>query len=115
MSLQTKHFYEFGPYRLDAHARQLLRDGEPVQLPPKALETLLVLVEGGGQVLTREELIGRVWPDTFVEENNLSVHVSALRKALGDSDGGRPYIETVPAGATGSRQGSGRWGRTAVG
>lgn len=86
---------EFGPFRLDAAKRVLWRDGRIVALPPKALDLLVALVEQGGDVVTKEELMRRVWPETFVEEANLSVNVSALRKALGDQPGGTPYIETV--------------------
>ena len=73
-----------------------MREGEPVPLTPKAVETLIALVESGGQMVSREELLKRVWPDTYVEENNLSVSVSMLRKALGQTAEGRPYIETLP-------------------
>jgi Tol biopolymer transport system component/DNA-binding winged helix-turn-helix (wHTH) protein len=83
--------YEFGPFRLDAAERLLLRDGAPAPLAPKVIELLLVLVEGRGSVVTKEELIARLWPDTFVQESNLTQHIFMLRKALGDS-----YIETVP-------------------
>ena len=86
---------EFGPFRLDAAKRVLWRDGRVVPLPPKALDVLVALVEQRGDVVTKDELLKRVWPDTFVEEANLSVNVSALRKALGDGPGGRPYIETL--------------------
>jgi len=86
---------EFGPFRLDAAKRVLWRNGRIVALPPKALDLLVALVEQGGDVVTKEELMRRVWPETFVEEANLSVNVSALRKALGDQAGGGPYIETV--------------------
>jgi len=86
---------EFGPFRLDAAKRVLWRDGRVVPLPPKALDLLVALVEQRGDVVTKDELLKRVWPDTFVEEANLSVNVSALRKALGDGPGGRPYIETL--------------------
>jgi DNA-binding winged helix-turn-helix (wHTH) protein/tetratricopeptide (TPR) repeat protein len=96
MSLETPHFYEFGPFRLDPSAPLLLREGRPVALTLKALETLVVLVERGGRVVSREELIEAVWPDVEVEENNLSVNVSTLRKALGEGDDGEKYIETVP-------------------
>lgn len=96
MTASPNSFYEFGPFRLDPALPLLLRDGEPVQLPPKALETLVVLVERAGRVVRRQELIEAVWPDTVVEENNLSVNVSALRKALGDGEEGEKYIETVP-------------------
>jgi DNA-binding winged helix-turn-helix (wHTH) protein/tetratricopeptide (TPR) repeat protein len=96
MSLEMPHFYAFGPFRLDPSAPLLLREGRPVSLTLKALETLVVLVERGGRVVSREELIEAVWPDVEVEENNLSVNVSTLRKALGEGDDGEKYIETVP-------------------
>ena len=86
--------YVFGPFRLDVRERQLQRDGEPVVLRAKLFETLVVLVRQAGKLVTREELIAAVWPDTIVEEGNLSHNVSALRKALGEGDA--PYVETVP-------------------
>lgn len=95
MSASPASFYEFGSFCLDPSVPLLLRDGEPVQLPPKAVETLVVLVAHGGRVVSREELIEAVWPDTVVEENNLSVNVSLLRKALGEDEDGRKYIETI--------------------
>src|SRR6266513_4027640 len=93
---QAKHYYEFGPYRLDTAERVLLRDDQPVSLTPKALQTLLVLVEGSGRILEKEELLSRVWPDTFVEEITLAQNISTLRKALGVDEDGSRYIETVP-------------------
>ena len=96
MSLQPNHFYEFGPFRLDIAERLLLRDGEVVPLTPKAFDLLLVLVEHHGRLLGKDELIKAVWSDTFVEEGNLSWYVSHLRKALGDSENGQRYIETMP-------------------
>ena len=86
---------EFGPFRLDVRKRVLWRSGQVVALPPKALDLLIALAEQRGDVVTKDELMKRVWPDTFVEEANLSVNVSALRKALGEQPGGRPYIETL--------------------
>jgi DNA-binding winged helix-turn-helix (wHTH) protein/alpha-beta hydrolase superfamily lysophospholipase len=88
--------YVFGPFRMDGGARVLTRGGEIVSLTPKAVDTLFVLVERAGHVVTREALIERVWPDAFVEPNNLAQNVSALRRALGDDNDGRAYIETVP-------------------
>ncbi len=88
--------YEFGPFLLDPSLPLLFRDGEPVPLPLKALETLVVLVERSGQVVRRQQLIEIVWPNTFVEENNLSVNISQLRKTLGNGPGGKNFIETVP-------------------
>ena len=96
MNPSPTSFYEFGPFLLDPSLPLLFRDGEPVPLPPKALETLVALVEHSGHVVKREQLIEIVWPDTVVEENNLSVNVSLLRKALGDREDGEKYIETVP-------------------
>jgi DNA-binding winged helix-turn-helix (wHTH) protein/TolB-like protein/Flp pilus assembly protein TadD len=88
--------YAFGPFLLDTRERRLLRDGEVVPLTPKALDLLQVLVENQGHLLLKEELLQRVWPDTIVEENNLTVTISALRKALGEGSMNREYIETVP-------------------
>jgi DNA-binding winged helix-turn-helix (wHTH) protein/tetratricopeptide (TPR) repeat protein len=88
--------YEFGPFRLDAAGPLLLRGAEPVPLTPKAAETLLVLVRRAGHVVGKEELIKEVWPDTFVEEGNLSNNVWTVRKALEDDGSASRYIETVP-------------------
>jgi serine/threonine protein kinase/Tol biopolymer transport system component len=96
MTLQTMHFYAFGPYRLDSVQRVLVRDGTPVLLSPKATEILLVLVEHAGHMVNKDDLMKRVWPDAFVEEGNLNKNVFLLRKALGEWEGGREYIETVP-------------------
>jgi DNA-binding winged helix-turn-helix (wHTH) protein/tetratricopeptide (TPR) repeat protein len=83
---------EFGPFRLDPAKRLLWRDGRLVGLPPKAVDLLLALVEQAGEVVGKQELMDRVWPDTFVEEANLSVNVATIRKQLGDE---HPFIETV--------------------
>jgi serine/threonine protein kinase/Tol biopolymer transport system component len=96
MSQQAKHFYAFGPFRLDSEKRVLVRDGVPVPMAPKAAETLLVLVERAGHLVDKDELIQRVWPDAFVEEGNLNKNIFVLRKLLGQWNGGREYIETVP-------------------
>ena len=95
MPPSPRRFYEFGPFQLDTFAPLLWREGEPVPLTPKALETLVVLVQHEGRLVKREALINAVWPDTAVEENNLSVNVSLLRKILGKDESGRQYIETV--------------------
>jgi DNA-binding winged helix-turn-helix (wHTH) protein/predicted ATPase len=84
--------YEFGPFRLETRERRLLRDGRPVPLRGKVLDTLCVLVSRPGRLIEKDELIGAVWPDTVVEENNLAHNINALRKALGDAR----LIETVP-------------------
>src|SRR5215475_9038527 len=91
----TRHYYEFGPYRLETNERILLREGQLVPLTPKAFETLLALVESGGHILDKEDLLKMVWPDTFVEEVSLAKKVSILRKVLGE-DVDHHYIETIP-------------------
>lgn len=96
MRIPPQAFYEFGPFRLDTTRHRLTRAGEIISLTPKALELLQALIEEGGKVVEKNELMQRVWPDTFVEESNLSVHVFALRKALGETNEGESYIETVP-------------------
>src|SRR5207247_6050442 len=96
MDKPIKHLYEFGPFRLDPAKSRLLRDGEPVVLSPKVFDTLLLLVQNSGHVLDKDELMKSLWPDTFVEENNLTVNMSALRKALGESANEHKYIETIP-------------------
>ena len=96
MTLQTKHFYAFGLFRLDSEKRVLVRDGMPVSLAPKATEILLVLVQQAGHLVDKDTLIKRVWPDAFVEEGNLNKNIFFLRKTLGEWEDGREYIETVP-------------------
>ena len=96
MSQEIKHFYEFGPFRLDPLKRRLMRDGEPVRLTPKALELLLVLVEASGRTVEKDELLEKVWAGTIVEENNLNQNITALRKSLGDSRQDSQYIATIP-------------------
>jgi DNA-binding winged helix-turn-helix (wHTH) protein/TolB-like protein len=87
--------YEFGSFRLDAVEKALFQEGRPVPLTPKAIETLLALVERHGRLVTKEELFRLVWPDAFVEENNLAQNISMLRRVLGESTSGL-LIETVP-------------------
>jgi Tol biopolymer transport system component/DNA-binding winged helix-turn-helix (wHTH) protein len=93
---QPARFYEFGPFLIDAAKRLLLREGEALQLTPKAFDTLLALVERAGQLVTKDELMSRLWPDTFVEEGSLTRNISALRKALGENPREHRYIVTVP-------------------
>ena len=95
MNKPLNHFYEFGEFRIDATERILLRHGVPVPLPPKVFDTLLALVERNGHIVGKEQLIRTVWPDTFIEENNLSQCISASRKALGDDRHEPRFIETV--------------------
>ncbi len=89
-------FYAFGPFRLDVNQRLLVREGRAVPLTPKAVDTLLVLVQSDGRVVEKDELMQKIWPDTFVEEVNLAHHISVLRKALGENENGDRYIQTVP-------------------
>jgi len=96
MGNSGKQLYEFGPYRLDPEKRVLLRGHEPVPLQMKAFETLLVLVRHSEQVVLKDDLMKTVWPDTFVEESNLTQNIFVLRKALGDETGDRHYIVTIP-------------------
>ena len=88
--------YRFGPFHLDVRERRLSRGGEAIPLRLKVFDTLLVLVENAGRLVTKQELLDRVWPETAVEENNLNHNVSVLRKALGEKATGQQYIETVP-------------------
>ena len=94
MPLGNRHLYQFGPYHIDTAERRLLRGDQPIPLTPKAYDTLLALVENAGHGLKKDELMRRVWPDTFVEEGSLTRNISVLRKVLGDDEG--QYIETLP-------------------
>lgn len=96
MSKQRKHFYEFGSFRLDVTERTLLSREGSIGLTPKAFDTLLLLVENSGHVLDKRELMEKVWPESFVEENNLAQNISLLRKVLGREETGAKFIETVP-------------------
>jgi DNA-binding winged helix-turn-helix (wHTH) protein/TolB-like protein/Flp pilus assembly protein TadD len=96
MVQQDNHSYEFGRFRLKVAERVLLREGELVPLTPKVFDILVTLVERGGQVVAKDDLMKRVWPNTFVEEGNLTQNISLLRKALGETPGGVQFIETVP-------------------
>lgn len=95
MSLQTNRLL-FGDYCLDPSERILLRDDKPVSLTPKAFKLLQVLVENPGRILEKDDLMSLVWPDSFVEESNLSFTINLLRKTLGDSRHSPRYIETIP-------------------
>ncbi|MBV9339446.1 MAG: winged helix-turn-helix domain-containing protein, partial [Acidobacteria bacterium] len=81
MSNELRHFYEFDSFRVEAAERLLLREGQPVELSPKAFETLLVLLRNSGRLVPKEELMRSVWPDTTVEEGNLTLAIHNLRKA----------------------------------
>lgn len=95
MMQQRKHFFEFGPFQIEPGERLLRRGTEVIPLAPKAIETLLVLATSGGRIVEKDELIKRVWPDTFVEENGLARNISLLRKALGSGPNDASYIETI--------------------
>src|SRR5215216_3647659 len=95
MSLLINHYYRFGEFTLDANQKVLLHEGKPLALAPKVFDTLQILVENNRRIVTKGELMTRLWPDTFVEETNITYNIKQLRKALGD-DARRPcYIETV--------------------
>jgi TolB-like protein/DNA-binding winged helix-turn-helix (wHTH) protein/Tfp pilus assembly protein PilF len=90
-----QEIYEFGEFRLEAAERRLLRDGIPLALPPKVFDTLVLLVQNAGRLLSKDELMKGVWPDTFVEEVSLAQNISQLRKALGETVGDGQMIQTV--------------------
>ena len=87
--------YLFDEFRLEAENLLLLKDSEVVALAPKAVEVLKTLIEAGGKLVTKQQILDKFWADTFVEESNLPQHVSALRKALGEDKNGRKFIETI--------------------
>ena len=93
---KRKELYEFGPFRVNPEKEILLRAGEPIQLAPKTFQILLVLVRHSNEVVTKEDLMKAVWPDTFVEEANLSRNIFMLRKALGERPQDHRYVVTVP-------------------
>ena len=95
MPHHNSHYYEFGPYRLDVGQGVLMRTGEAVSLTPKATEILTMLVVNAGQLVAKDELLKQVWPDTFVEESNLTQNIFLLRRVLGDERPAPRYIETV--------------------
>jgi DNA-binding winged helix-turn-helix (wHTH) protein/tetratricopeptide (TPR) repeat protein len=96
MPPETKVLYEFGRFRCDPREHLLLCEGKPVSLSPKSFDILLALIQSNGRLLTKDELMHQVWPDSFVEEGNLTVNISALRRVLGALPEGQQYIETVP-------------------
>ena len=96
MSEQTSDYYEFGRFRVKSDERVLKRGEDLVPLTPKAFDILLTLLENDGRIVNKDDLMKKVWPNTFVEEGNLTQNVSLLRKALGESANGPQFIETVP-------------------
>lgn len=95
MSSLINRFYRFGDFTLDTDQRVLLREGKPVALTPKVFDTLLILVENSGQIVEKEELMKRLWPDSFVEEANIAFNIQQLRKSLSDDARNPSYIGTV--------------------
>src|SRR4029450_316505 len=87
--------YEFGDFRIDADHRMLYHQGSEIPLVPKAVETLLALIDRRGKMVSKDALLQAVWPATVVEESNLFVSLSVLRKPLGTLQDGRPYVETL--------------------
>lgn len=96
MKEKTKRLYAFGPFLLDAGEYVLTIDGKTLPLPPKAFESLLMLVENAGHLVDKNELMRMLWPDTFVEDGNVAKHISLLRKTLSEASNGQEYIETIP-------------------
>ncbi|MBI1765238.1 MAG: PD40 domain-containing protein [Acidobacteria bacterium] len=96
MRRQFNHLYEFGAFRLEVAEQRLTHRGAVVPLSPKLFDALLLLVENHGRLLEKDELIRTLWPDSFVEEGNLTHYISQLRKALGADANGQSLIETVP-------------------
>ncbi len=96
MPQPDKHLYEFGPFRFYPTERSLLREGEVVPLPPKVFDILLFLVQNHGHLLQKDTIIKTIWPESFVEEGNLTRYISTLRQVLGEGKNGQTYIETVP-------------------
>jgi DNA-binding winged helix-turn-helix (wHTH) protein len=94
--VKKKRYFEFGEFQLDVRERSLWRNGEAVQLTPKAFDTLVILVENAGSLVEKDEMMRAVWPDSYVEEIGLARNVSVLRKALGEDAGEQQFIETVP-------------------
>ena len=96
MSYLPGQFYDFGPFRLDSRRHVLLKDGVPVVLSSKAIHMLVILVQRNGEVIEKDELMKQVWPDQIVEESNLTVNMSSLRKVLGETPNEHRYIATIP-------------------
>ena len=96
MKLKKKHLYGFGPFQLDVVEKVLFREGQPVPLTPRVYEVLMLLVQNGDHVVTKEDLMLEVWRDSFVEDGNLTQSISVLRKTLGEKPGAPQYIETIP-------------------
>src|SRR5882724_5221197 len=92
----SHHCFEFGPFVLDVAQCLLLKNGDQILLTPKTFDTLRILVENGGRVVHKDEMMNLLWPDSFVEEANLAQYIALLRKSLGEADSATKYIETIP-------------------
>ena len=95
MSLQKKNLYEFGEFVLDTSERQLWRGKEAIQMPLKAVETLCLLVENHGKLMSKDVLMNELWADTFVEDRNLSQNIFTLRKKLGEDKNSNVFIVEI--------------------
>lgn len=96
MRMKTGRFYEFGEFRLEPEERLFMRSGQPVSLAPKAFDLLTFLVQNHGRLVTKDEIMQVVWSGSFVEDANLTVSISVLRKVFGEKEGGLQHIETIP-------------------
>src|SRR5271169_5208706 len=96
MSMRPGRIFQFGKFQIDAPARTLRREEAIVKLNSRAFDVLLYLVQNPGKVLTRDELLKNVWPDTFVDEHSLEQSISLLRRALEERPGDNSYIVTLP-------------------
>ena len=96
MITSPRVLYEFGPFRVDPEKQVLLRNNEPVAVTPKTFETLLILIRHSREVVSKDDLMKELWPDSFVEEANLSQNIFMLRKALGETPEDRRFIVTLP-------------------
>jgi Tol biopolymer transport system component/DNA-binding winged helix-turn-helix (wHTH) protein len=94
--MRNSQIYQFGPFQLIPSERLLLRGAEIVELPPKVFDTLVLLVRDNGHVVAKDEIMRTIWPDSFVEEGNLTRNISVLRKALNSENSQHQYIDTVP-------------------
>lgn len=95
MSNQAKTLFKFGPFTLDVQERRLCYENKPLSLSQRQFEILVLLLENNNRAVGRDEILSKVWSDQFVEESNLTVHISHLRRALGDE--GHQYIRTLPS------------------
>src|SRR4029450_889513 len=96
MSSLSGHIHRFSDFTIDIEQKVLLRGGKAIPIAPKVFETLLALVENHGRIVLKEELMKRLWPDTFVEESNLTFNIQQLRKSLGDKASSPIYLQIIP-------------------